>query len=321
MEGVGTVVSCVVQPETPHLLLAAVVHGCVYVDIAPLSVKRTPYSEALKDKASGSGAYIILGAGTLPGISNIFARMGADYVGSVGAVESTCLLSLGDEYGTDSKGFIATELVSQFKSTINGETMLLRPFTGAKRVEFARPVGPVKAYLFPFSDQVYYPATLGAHTAVSRLALLPQWVPNVLAFLLPLLRNRMKAQQSETGGRLGGLMEWLKRRYVGLDWWGVHVEVQGDGGIFKASIQGRGQARATSLSASAFVRALLEGEVDYPGVWTADQVIPVKPFLARLASHGLQPVYSYDAHAKTNGDGRASSLGVSRSPFAEDPSD
>jgi len=90
-------------------------------------------------------------------------------------------------------------------------------------------------------------------------------------------------------------MDWLKQKYKGLDWWGVQVEVQGKKGIWRASIQGHGQANATALSASAFIRALLEGEVYRSGIWTADQAIPVDPFIRRLAAHGLSPVVKVDS--------------------------
>lgn len=290
MDGVGTVMSCVAQPETPHLLLASIAQGCGYTDIAPMAFKRPPHADALKAEAIGTGARIILGAGMVPGISNIFARMGADRVGPVDSVASTCLLSVGDEYGADSRGFIAEEIVTAFKATINGEEVLVNPFTGPKRIEFAPPLGPLTAYLFPFSDQIYYPATLGARTAISRLALLPQWVPGALSALLPLARRMLAKRQSGPSGRLGGLMDWLRRRYKGLDWWGVQVEVRGARGTYTASVQGHGQASATALSASAFLRALVEGDVDRPGIWTADQVVPVGPFLKRIATGGLSLV-------------------------------
>ncbi|HET8679102.1 MAG TPA: saccharopine dehydrogenase NADP-binding domain-containing protein [bacterium] len=289
MDGIGTVMSCVAQPETPHLLLASVSRGCAYTDIAPMALKRPAYPNTLKAEAVDTGARIILGTGMVPGISNIFARMGADRVGPVDSVASACLLSVGDEYGSDSKGFIAEEIVTAFETTINGEKVLVKPFTGPKRIEFPPPLGALTAYLFPFSDQIYYPVTLGARTAVSRLALLPQWVPGLLSALLPLAGSTLAKRRSRTSGRLGGLMDWLKRRYRDLDWWGVHVEVLGAGGIQKASVQGHGQARATALSASAFLRALIEDEVDRAGIWTAEQVVPVGPFLARLAAHGLVP--------------------------------
>ena len=297
MRGIGTIVSCVAQPETPHLLLASISQGCGYTDIAPMALKRPAYPDALKAEAVDRGARIILGAGLVPGISNVFARMGADRVGPVDSVESALLLSLGDEYGSDSKGFVAEEIATAFRATMNGENVLARPFTGPKRIEFAPPLGVLTAYLFPFSDQVYYPVTLGARTAVSRLALLPQWLPRVLAVLLPLIGSALRKRRRGPDGPLSGLMDSLKSKYKGVDWWGVQVEVLGPNGVYKASVQGHGQASATALSAAAFVRALVEGEVDRPGIWTADQVVPVGPFLARLAAHGLVPTINVSERA------------------------
>ena len=295
LDGVGIVMSCVGQPATPHLLLASVYRGCGYTDITPNSINRPPYPDTLKAEAAQNGARVILGAGMVPGISNILARIGADRVGPVDTVESACLLSVGDEYGADSRAFIAQEIVTEFRTTIDGKLKLVKPFTSPKRIEFAAPVGLCKAYLFPFSDQVYYPETLGARTAVSRLVLLPRWVPATLAFLLPLARSTFLQRGLGAGRGFGGLMDWLKQKYKGLDWWGVQVEVQGKKGIWRASIQGHGQANATALSASAFIRALLEGEVYRSGIWTADQAIPVDPFIRRLAAHGLSPVVKVDS--------------------------
>jgi len=294
MDGVGTVMSCVAQPETPHLLLVSVARGSGYTDIAPKSLSRPPYSDELKAEAVKNGARIILGAGLIPGISNIFARMGAEQVGPVVSVESACLLSLGDEYGTDSRSFIAEEVATKFKTTINGSQMLVSPFSGPRRIQFQAPIGALTAYRFPFSDQIFYPATLGAQTAVTRLALMPQWVGGLFAVLLPLVGTAIsKRQPGSSGGRLGGMMDLLKRKYQGLDWWGVQVDVEGGNGAFHASVQGHGQARATAISASAFVRALVEGEVQEAGIKTADQAIPVAPFLERLASHGLIPTINF----------------------------
>lgn len=290
MQGVGTVMSCVAQPETPHLLLASVAHGCGYTDIAPKSLTRPPYSDALKAEATQTGARIILGAGMIPGISNIFARMGAEHVDLVDSIESAGLLSVGDEYGSDSRSFIAEEIVTEFKATINGRQVSVMPFSGPKRIKFQAPVGELIAYRFPFSDQTFYPDTLGARTAVTRLALLPSWVGGTFAALLPFARKTLSRRKHGTsGGRLGNLMDLLKRKYRGLDWWGVQVEIRGRRGTFNGSIQGHGQASATAISASAFLRALVEGEVQETGIKTADQVIPVVSFFERLAVHGLIP--------------------------------
>lgn len=290
LDDVGTVIACVAQPETPHLLLGSIAHGCGYTDIAPMALKREAYPAALAEEAVRTGARIILGAGLVPGLSNILARMGANRVGAVEAVETTCLLSVGDQYGADSKQYLAEEIATEYKVTINGKELRAKAFTSPKAVQFEPPLGSIRAYLFPFSDQIHYPATLGARTSVSRLALLPGWISTAMAVLAPVARGTLTDGKTQPRRRFDGLLERLKRRYKDLDWWGVHVEVRGNDSLYRASIQGHGQANAAAISAAAFVRALIEREVDRAGIWTADQVVPVAPFLQRLATQGLVPV-------------------------------
>src|SRR5512133_2431074 len=111
MPEAGNVISCVVQRKTPHLFLSAIAHGCGYTDIAPMWAHTFSLSEALKSEAVHTGARVILGAGMVPGIASIFARMGADCVGPVDSVTSTCLLSAGDKYGVNSRENLQEEFV------------------------------------------------------------------------------------------------------------------------------------------------------------------------------------------------------------------
>ena len=57
----------------------------------------------------------------------------------------------------------------------------------------------------------------------------------------------------------------------------------------RASLVGRGQASGTATGAAAVVRALAESEVERPGIWLAEQVVPPGPFFERLAAQGLAP--------------------------------
>lgn len=289
LSGISFVVSCVAQRETPHLLLASIAHGCGYTDIAPIWAHKHPFSEAMKAEALNTGARIILGTGVVPGISSMFARMGAERVGPVDSVASTWLASAGDEFGPNSRDYLQEEFVTPFKTTINGDKVLVWPFTRPQQVEFAPPLGRLTAYLMPFADQLYYPETLNARTAVSQMAFLPQWPLRLVSLLLPLARKAIARRRPGTRGGLGSLLEWLKHKYQGLDWWGAHVEVRGARGIYRASVQGHNQSQGSALSALAFLRALIEDEVERAGLWAAEQIVPVEPFLKRLAAHGLVP--------------------------------
>jgi saccharopine dehydrogenase-like NADP-dependent oxidoreductase len=89
--------------------------------------------------------------------------------------------------------------------------------------------------------------------------------------------------------RVRRLNAWLRRRYVGRDWYGVAVEVEGARGRVRASLVGRGQALGTATGAAAVVRALAEEEVKQPGIWLAEEVVAPESFFGHLATRGLVP--------------------------------
>ena len=181
LAGVGVAVNCIDQPDAT-LLRAAIARGLAYTDIAPQLVRRRP-GEAMKAEANRTGARIVLGAGLAPGISSMLARLGADRVGTVEGVASNVLLSVGDSYGPASRAYILEEIALPYSVLIGGREIPARAFVGAARIQFPPPLGRRTAYLFPFSDQVFFPQNLGARTALSRLALNPAWLGRLLSAL------------------------------------------------------------------------------------------------------------------------------------------
>jgi saccharopine dehydrogenase-like NADP-dependent oxidoreductase len=281
LEGVGVVMSCIDQPE-PHLLRSAIGRGLAYTDIAPHLMTRRP-TEAMKAEAAQRGARIVLGSGLAPGISSLLARL-ADRLGAVEGVEVGVFLSVGDIYGPASRTYLMEEIALPYAVYIEGREMPTRPFGGYARVKFPPPLGKRMAYLFPFSDQVFFPKTLGAHTALSRLALEPAWLGALLAVLARLRVTTMLGRRGGAEERVRRLNAWLRRRYEGRDWYGVAVEVEGARGRVRASLVGRGQALGTATGAAAVVRALAEEEVRQPGIRLAEEVVAPESFFAHLAA-------------------------------------
>jgi len=288
LEGVGVVVSCIDQRE-PHLLHAAIARGLAYTDITPHLMQRRP-TQAVKAEAARNGAHILLGAGLAPGISNMLARLGADRVGAVQSVVSNILLSVGDAYGVASRSYIMEEIALPYTILIGGRQLSARAFAGAARVPFPSPIGWRTAYLFPFSDQVSFPETLGAQTAFARLALNPAWLGDLMSALVRLGVPALARRRAGAQERFNRLMGWLQRKYAGLDRYGVVVEVRGSRGVVRASLVGHAQATGTAIGAAALARTLAEGEVERPGISFAEQTVPPGPFFERLAARGLVPV-------------------------------
>ncbi len=132
--------------------------------------------------------------------------------------------------------------------------------------------------------------TLGAKTAIARLALDPPWLGAAVAKLTkPGARGWVRLE----GGRsaMHRLTERLRRRYSDQDQFALLVELRGGGQIVRSSLLGRGQAQATAIgAAAAILEALILREQNKPGVWLAEQVIDPRRFLERLGAHGLVPI-------------------------------
>jgi hypothetical protein len=144
------------------------------------------------------------------------------------------------------------------------------------------------AYAMPFRDQLYYPTTLGAHTAVARLALDPPWLGAALAKATR-LDGRSWTKRQSVHVAMRTLVGQLRRRYADRDRFALVVEVRGGDRCVRSTLAGRFQARATAVGAAAIVEALVTGEVQEAGAWLAEQVIEPQPFLARLEAQGIVP--------------------------------
>lgn len=288
LRDVAVIVSCIDQRE-PHLLQAAIAHGLAYTDITPHLMTRRP-TAAMKSEATATGARIILGAGLALGISSMLARLGAERVGAVESVESNVLLSVGDTYGPASSSYLLEELTLPFSTLIAGQVKSFTPLVGAARVRFPPPLGWRKAYRFPFSDQVFFPDTLGAHTSVTRLSLNPPWVGSVLSLLLRLGLPSLMKRRAGGRERFQKFNAWLKQKYAGIDWYGLVVAVRGSRGLVRVSLVGHGQAHGTAIGAALLARALIEREVECAGIWLAEQVVPSEWFFKRLTAPGLVPI-------------------------------
>lgn len=288
LEGVSVIVACVRQRE-PHLLRAAARRGIAYTSIAPPWMP-WPDTEPLREEAQRTGARIVLAAGLEPGITSVLVRVAADRLGQVDAVETALLLGLGDSYGTDSMAFIFEELSQPYSIVIDGQQQAVNAFARSKLVAFPAPVHVRRAYTMPFRDQLYYPATVGARTAIGRIALDPPWLAQVISLLLHLGLRRM-LRRGRARGAVHGLIEKLRGRYSGRDHYALVVEARGGGRTIRATLVGRQQAEATAVGVGAITEALWSGEMQAPGVWLAEQVIAPDAFLARLAAHGIVPIF------------------------------
>jgi saccharopine dehydrogenase-like NADP-dependent oxidoreductase len=286
LEDVATVISCIDQPRR-ELLHAAIERGLRYTDITPHLVEfgRGAEYEVIRGAARASGARVVLGTGIVPGISNVLVRAVADTLGGADVIETSLLLSASDASGPASFDYFVKELTMPFAVHVDGADRPAHAFSDPRVIEFPAPFGARSAYLFPFSDQVLYPRTMGARTVLTRLAIEPARLGRLLAASVRLgavrlvsrdrVRNVLAKRRSDRASNEDAVRFALR------------VDVIHDGRSAHATLLGGPQADAAAAGASATVRSLMEGEVSEPGVWMPEQVISPQGFFSRLAQHGM----------------------------------
>jgi saccharopine dehydrogenase (NAD+, L-lysine forming) len=282
--GVRAVMSCIDQPGR-LLLHAAIDRGLRYTDITPhlCELGRGAAYEQIDANAGACGACVVLGTGIVPGISNVMVRSLAQTLGGADAIETALLLCADDVTGPASFDYFLQELAMPFDVHVEGADRAARAFSDPRPVEFPAPLGMRPAYLFPFSDQVLYPRTMGARTAVTRLAIEPAGLAKALAVALrlgagpviawPPLRHAIARTRRHRSPRAGTVFA-------------LRVDVTHQGRSAHSTLLGGAQADAAAAGAAAVMRSLLDGEVAEPGAWMPEQVIDPARFFSRLAARG-----------------------------------
>ena len=285
LDGVAVVMSCIDQPQR-RLLHAAIRQGLRYTDITPhlMELGRGAAYDALTAAAQASGACIVLGTGIVPGISSVLVRALSDQLGGVDGVETSLLLSASDVTGPAAFDYFLQELTMPFEVHVDGADRPARPFSEPRVVQFPEPFGSRPAYLFPFSDQVLYPRTLGVQTAFARLALEPPRLARLLAASVRLGAVRLVAHNGVRRALVG---RRPNRANSDETRFALRVDVIHGGRSAHAMLVGGAQADAAAAGASGTVRALMQGEVSRPGVWMPEQVIRPPGFFSHLAKQGL----------------------------------
>ena len=285
LDNVAVVVSCVDQTGR-HLLHAAIERGLRYTDITPhlTELGRGAGYEKIDAAARISGARVVLGTGIVPGIANVMVRAVAETLGGAEAIETSLLLYASDVTGPASFDYFLQELSMSFVLHVDGADRQARAFSDPRLIEFPPPVGARPAYLFPFSDQVLYPRTMGARTALTRLAIEPAGLAKFLAMLVRTGAASLIAR--EPVRRV--IARRRKDRAPRADTlFALRVDVTNHGQSSHATLLGHAQADAAAAGAAGVARSLLEDEVAEPGAWMPEQVVDPGRFFSRLAARGL----------------------------------
>ena len=231
LEGVAVVISCIDQPGR-KLWWGAIKRGLNYTDITPhlTELGRGEAYDKIDAAARASGASLVLGTGIVPGISNVMVCALADALGGAEEIETALVLAASDVKGPASLDYFLQELTMSFVIRVDGEDRRTRAFSAPRLIEFPPPVGAQLAYLFPFSDQVLYPRTMGAKTALTRLAIEPAcWRRVLQGWFRPALLASWRSKDSVMPWRGdSGIVHRVRTLGSRFAWMSVAVGARGE---------------------------------------------------------------------------------------------
>lgn len=305
--GFDVVANCTTYHYGLNVTRAAISAGVNYLDLGGLF--NTPRQLELDREAQRAGVTICLGCGATPGVTNLMARRAADQLDSVEEVHiafasfrsiapSPGLLdTVLDEFSPESRRFYWQA----------GEFIEVPAFSGAKRVEFADPVGEIEVYYVPHSETHTLPRFLGK--GIKLVDVRGSWRTEIMQALRVFADYGLTGNQhvSFRGQEINAkefLREHILQHAAGVgedgEWaFFLSVEVLGqrEGKKMRCVYRSRHPARAlwgtnatarmTGVPASIGAQKLARGEATRAGVVAPEVCFEPNAFFAELARRGI----------------------------------
>ena len=236
----------------------------------------------LKKEAERCGARILLGAGLIPGVTNVMAKAAYNALGTLTSLKTSTLLSLADDYGAAASAYTLGEAGQAY--LFPGQTQPERSLVANTVTDFGGSVGRIRAYRFPFPGQFFYGDTLNT-VASSWLALEPAWVGRLLNATVH-FGGDVLLRSPQASALTHHLTPYLSRLSAVQPRFVVGVEAEGQSGSRRYRLEGQNQSDATALSLVTMLEQLDKTTVG-PGIWLPEQWLEPERFFRELARRGF----------------------------------
>ena len=301
---VDVVANCTTYHHGLELVRAAIRMRRPYVDLGGLF--NTPRQLELGPEAERAGVAIVLGCGATPGVTNLMALQASAGMDRVDRVE----IAFGSLRPLAASPGLLDTVLEEFSPTTarfyyeDGDFVPVPPFSGARVLEFAPPVGTLETYMVPHSETHTLPRFL--HPKPRHVAVRGSWHPEVMKAMRVFLDYGLTNEEPfRVDGTVMAPRAFLRAHLLhsppALDSpvaFFLRVDVTGEiaGTAATASLRSShptswgaaGTARMTGIPASVAVQALAAGEVMRTGVIGPEAAFEAGAFFGRLAERGIE---------------------------------
>lgn len=243
---------------------------------------------ALDSEARKAGATVVTGVGWTPGLSNLFARLGA---GEVPGAREVHIAWTGDgnAEGLAVIEHMLTIITGEVASYRDGKLVKVPAMKGSVTLDFPEPIGRARVYDVGHPEPVTVPKFLpGLKTVTLKGGLVPGWTNGLLRLLVALGTTSTPEKRKRMSRRLHRLSHHalVKRSLSQVTLSTLRVEVRGSGAAKVYTAIDR-MDRLTGIPCA--VGALrLAGKRGEPGVYAPEGYFEPGPFLADVAKRGVK---------------------------------
>lgn len=309
MQGFDVVANALWYEMAMRVTLAAMEAGVDVVDLGGMPELTRRQLDA-NEEVAAAGIVNVIGIGETPGISNLFAKWGADRMETVESIHIR-----DGEYGKDSLDWLQhsvrtsmDEMTEPSEIYENGEYVVKPPRSGSELYRFPEPIGEQECFYVPFEEAVTLPRFLGkpVRTVEMKVTVSPDLMRNFD------ILERFGLTSSEPVTTRAGVVvppvDVLIATVLGMDippragrtYSCIAVELVGtvDGKRVRRRITGMmedrqdwgvdGEGYKTALPLALAAVMVANGEIPERGVLVPESCIDPEPFIRRLEQGGLQ---------------------------------
>jgi saccharopine dehydrogenase-like NADP-dependent oxidoreductase len=252
----------------------------------------------LDDAAKKAGVTAISGVGWTPGITNVFARLGAEKLDEVDEIATSWACDPADTAGKAVTFHYIHAVTGMIPSYIDGRLQYIRAGSGLEKIRFPDTVGEVAVFHAGHPEPVTIPRYINARTVTLKGGLTDAFLVGLSNFLVGLHLTNTERKKDLVGGLFNRILPYLENI-------GKPPETCS---ACRTDITGKKKGKWTHLAygAAAHMDALTclptsivvqmvgEGLITEKGAMAPEACVDPAEFLKRLTEGGVR-VYEGDA--------------------------
>ncbi len=273
------------------VLQTCIQQGVNYTDVSD-ERSFTRKALALNGKAEAAGVTAIINTGVFPGISNSMVRQGVETLDQADTIQLSYIVAGSGGAGVTVMRTTFIGLQRPFEAWLEGTWQPIKPYTARETLEFPPPYGQASVYWYDMPEAITLQQSFPVSSVITKFGVVPDFYNHAtwtMAHWLPpaVLRS---PQTVEFLAQVSHKMTDFTDKFSGT---GVAMRCdirgkrEGHPAHYVSTFAHESAAVATGLGTGSIAELLLSGQLQRPGVYPVEQILPTDLFKAAMAHRHL----------------------------------